>query len=1263
MKIATINCRGFRKHHLTTNNTRQPNNFLIWLRQTEADILALQELQLSTPPTPNDQALYNQYLNANDSVWTEHCALLLRDPDLSLSHTTTALEGRVITTTVTSASSSFSATFCVMYAHANATDRRAFLLECLTLPFFMDPPRHALLMGDLNFPNYGRRRHAQFQDWLALHAVDCFTPLHTPPLPTFTHTGNGARTTIDYIFCTFSLHSQVSDTEQRCAPQFSDHDLLALTLTPTLSPKTGRGFWRMNTKLLNSSTFLEDLTDYLSRAMRRRDGENGQQHWDRVKAMIKKFSITASIERKQDRQTTIHDLNQRRQNTLAALSTASEPERERIEEELATLETELQQTIAEELDAHALRSGTAWREKGEANTGYFFRAIAERFAKRLVPHLHNLDTNNLTNTNEEKLQVAADFYSTLYTPDPHSAADTRTLLQALPASAVLSDLDQELIVEAIQQEQIEAVVKHSPSTKAPGRDGIPFELYQAILHVPWIMELLLEVMNDALQNGTFPPSWRKTVMILLYKKGEASRLANWRPLSLINTDAKLFTKLLTHRLRPCMTTLTGEYQTGFTAGRHIADNGLSLLSLQNYCKDRSKGHVGIMLDQEKAYDRVHPAYLKAVLTHFRFPRAFVRCITLLFFSTEITLNINGYASSEFTQARGLRQGDPLSPLLFNLAFEPLLAYIQNARELRGIIIPGREAAIKLSAFADDLLIYLASLAEWQWLEEALRLYGRASNAKVNLAKTVAFPMGKEPNADLKVHLQNMQIQWHDKDKDEALIYLGFPVAFSKQQAENFWNKMKGKIQGALAIHATRSLSILGRGTIVNALVLARLWHIVWVAIPTRQFTKQLHKIIRDFMCPFKPQAAWSVITTPRTEGGLGVIDPETQARAFQLKQLNNMAADRVSWGKEIVLDIIQWKTKSEHRLAPLLTPKECDLNKWMSGYPGIQRIALAAASLPSRKNNIMTHQLPDAAAVMATPVSWWLPLANNADTTEDTARRMEEFFALDHTDPLYDRVVSKAIVAKMQDEKAQLVRDVGTQTRTLSDQYIQAAALPAKITRGNSIADLIQETNIAIDATSPTALHQADTKQLRRFLTSLTQKPHNPMSSIVPEAGTKKQWQSFWGAKIPHRARTIWWRYKQDTLPCGVLRQRLWNQDPACDMEGCNKEATDKNHYVFQCKAKYEAWQDVLQKHTTKVDWPDNDLHSLLSFNRPRFSIRPEHSISHTQLIACCLTGIAQAIKIRFVDDRSLSASAITKCMQRDIDRTIAQNKLLASYK
>lgn len=78
-----------------------------------------------------------------------------------------------------------------------------------------------------------------------------------------------------------------------------------------------------------------------------------------------------------------------------------------------------------------------------------------------------------------------------------------------------------------------------------------------------------------------------------------------------------------------------------------------------------------MVDQEKAYDRIHPDYLSSIMKRFGIPQSLIQSIITLFFSTNIEVNMNGYLSSRpIHQQRGLRQGDPLSPLPFNTAFDP-----------------------------------------------------------------------------------------------------------------------------------------------------------------------------------------------------------------------------------------------------------------------------------------------------------------------------------------------------------------------------------------------------------------------------------------------------------------------------------------------------------------------------------------------------------------------------------------------------------------
>lgn len=172
-------------------------------------------------------------------------------------------------------------------------------------------------------------------------------------------------------------------------------------------------------------------------------------------------------------------------------------------------------------------------------------------------------------------------------------------------------------------------------------------------------------------------------MTLLPNKGDLTDPRNWRSIALINTDAKVFTRLLNARLMPHMNRLISPYQLGFMPGRFIGENGKLLHTVIVDAGSSSSTAVVLLLDQKKAYDRIHPDYLQQAMSIFEIPEPIIANPSSLFFSTAIRININKHISQQFIQKRGLRQDDSISLLLFNIAFDSFLRALSANTAIQG----------------------------------------------------------------------------------------------------------------------------------------------------------------------------------------------------------------------------------------------------------------------------------------------------------------------------------------------------------------------------------------------------------------------------------------------------------------------------------------------------------------------------------------------------------------------------------------------------
>lgn len=131
------------------------------------------------------------------------------------------------------------------------------------------------------------------------------------------------------------------------------------------------------------------------------------------------------------------------------------------------------------------------------------------------------------------------------------------------------------------------------------------------------------------------------------------------------------------------------------------------------------------------------------LKEFGLPEPFVRTVQELYQNAYTRVAINGVFSNPFQVKRGVRQGDPLSCALFNLAIEPLICRIRRDPNIKGISIPGLIEKLVIKLFADDTNLYLSKGDNLQTTLRILEDWCEISGAKFNQEKTEIIPIGRE----------------------------------------------------------------------------------------------------------------------------------------------------------------------------------------------------------------------------------------------------------------------------------------------------------------------------------------------------------------------------------------------------------------------------------------------------------------------------------------------------------------------------------------
>ena len=449
----------------------------------------------------------------------------------------------------------------------------------------------------------------------------------------------------------------------------------------------------------------------------------------------------------------------------------------------------------------------------------------------------------------------------------------------------------DVLREPISPEEVIQQFRRMKNT-SPGVDGLTYATWRWVDPKGLIMALMF---NACRLNSRIPSAWKHSTVTLIHKGGEPSVLRNWRPICLQLTSYKLYTAIIARRIAS-WATATSSFsvsQKGFLAYDGCSEHNFLLRSMLTDSRRQKRNLLLTWLDIREAFPSVPHHLMLFLMERLGLSGTTLRVVQDIYTGASMAVRTGKDSyTTNIPQCRGIRQGCPLSPILFNIVLEGLLRYLATSQA--GYLIGN--AKVNALAYADDVCVAAATKEEMQDLLDRCAAFGVWTGFRFNTRKCGSLCM---VNQTPRIYVDDLfqprlgeevipAMKWGDRYR-----YLGCPTGAFRTKEQDLNTIRATLVKDTITIFKS-PLAEWQKLDVFRRFLFPRLTFVLQVIFPGSTWCRKLDTTLRGAIkqgLKMPRRTATQYLYLPQASGGLGVPSVEDVGHVTRAAQAFKFLGD------------------------------------------------------------------------------------------------------------------------------------------------------------------------------------------------------------------------------------------------------------------------------------------------------------------------------------------------------------------------------------